>query len=421
MSGGLFRKAALEKLSTPDQLDRLVVITGPRSWLALAASALVIVTALIWGVFGSISYKVSGRGMLIKTGGLFNITHASGGRVIDIRVREGDMVNEGDVVMRIDQIEILNQIADMRVKINELAVQREKTISFNSESVIKNFAYIEDEAKKLNYTIKSGVENLALLNEKLENQRKLVIKGLITKDSALATKQQINGVEESIASARNQLKGLELKKVEAEKNRNNEIYAINTELKDLKDNLNSLLKKYETSSQVISPYSGKIVQLITAAGKTIRAGDVLITVELCGKNVKDIEVIAYVPVSEGKLVKPGMDIRISPTIVKKEEYGFMLGKVCGVSEYPVSSERIMELLANDRLVSSINNDGAVIEVNADLIYDKTTVSGFKWSTEKGPPITIQSGTFCDILITYKSERPINLVIPLLRKWSGIYY
>ena len=421
MSGGLFRKAALEKLSTPDQLDRLIVITGPRGWLALLAIAGALVTALLWGVFGTISYKVGGTGMLIKTGGLFNICHNFSGRLVDIRVRDGDLIKEGDVVARIDQIDTLKQIFDLREKIAELSSQRDKTLLYSSDSNKKNIEYIEDEAKKLNDTIKSSRENLALLNEKMANQKKLVEKGLITKDTALATKQQINGIEESIAAAYNQLKALDVKKVDTDKSRNDEIYTITVQLKDLNDNLNSLLKKYDDSAKIVSPYAGKVVQVVAVTGKALNAGEPVATLELTGKNIKDIEAIVYVPISEGKLVRVGMDIRISPTIVKKEEYGFILGKVTEVSEYPVTSARMLELLANDQLVSTISQGGAMIEVKADLINDKTTVSGYKWSTEKGPPLKIQSGTFCDTLVTYKTERPINLVIPILRKWTGIYY
>ncbi|HPG57336.1 MAG TPA: NHLP bacteriocin system secretion protein [Candidatus Wallbacteria bacterium] len=421
MSGELFRKAALEKLSTPDQLDRLVVITHPRGWLALSAAALAIAAALLWGVFGTISYKVSGTGMLIKTGGLFNISHDFTGKIVDIRVREGDFVKEGDVVARIDQSTTLNQIVDLREKIKNLVAQKEKTLSYNSESNIKNIEYIDDEAKKLNDSIKSNTENLKILNEKLANQKTLVEKGLITKDTALSTKQQINTLEETIASSKNQLKELEVKKVETKKTQNEEIYTIDGQIKENTDNLNTLLKKYEDSSKIISPYAGKVVQIVAAIGKSVTSGEAIVTLELIGKNIKDIEAIVYVPIGEGKLVKPGMDIRISPTIVKKEEYGFILGKVTKVSEYPVTSARILELLANDQLVSSITNSGAVLEVKADLISDKTTYSGYKWSTEKGPPLKIQSGTFCESLVTYKTERPINLVIPILKKWTGIYY
>ena len=37
MAGQIFRKTALEKLSSPEQLDELMKITTPKGWVALIA------------------------------------------------------------------------------------------------------------------------------------------------------------------------------------------------------------------------------------------------------------------------------------------------------------------------------------------------------------------------------------------------
>jgi len=43
MSGrSLFRQAALERTSSPEQLDRLLTITDTRGWLALLASGMLL-------------------------------------------------------------------------------------------------------------------------------------------------------------------------------------------------------------------------------------------------------------------------------------------------------------------------------------------------------------------------------------------
>ena len=40
MTRQIFRKAALTRLASPDQLDQLMQVTSPRSWIALAGFAL---------------------------------------------------------------------------------------------------------------------------------------------------------------------------------------------------------------------------------------------------------------------------------------------------------------------------------------------------------------------------------------------
>ena len=61
MRRDLFRKVALDKLSSPEQLDQLITLTTPRAWFALIAIGGILVTAILWGVFGSIPTKDEGE------------------------------------------------------------------------------------------------------------------------------------------------------------------------------------------------------------------------------------------------------------------------------------------------------------------------------------------------------------------------
>lgn len=58
MQEKLFRKAALEKLSSPEELDQLMQITGPRGWLVLVALLLLLGVAVVVGVTGEIPVQV---------------------------------------------------------------------------------------------------------------------------------------------------------------------------------------------------------------------------------------------------------------------------------------------------------------------------------------------------------------------------
>ena len=62
----LFRKVALDRLSSPEQLDQLMKITSPRAWLALIAIAILLAAGGLWAVFGRIPEEASGNGVLIN-------------------------------------------------------------------------------------------------------------------------------------------------------------------------------------------------------------------------------------------------------------------------------------------------------------------------------------------------------------------
>ena len=62
----LFRKVALERLSSPEQLDQLMRITSPVGWVALLALGVLLACGVLWGIWGSIPTKVKGSGILMR-------------------------------------------------------------------------------------------------------------------------------------------------------------------------------------------------------------------------------------------------------------------------------------------------------------------------------------------------------------------
>lgn len=63
----LFRKKALEKLRSPEQLNQLLIVTSPKSWLVLLAVSALLLAVLLWSVGGIIQVSVPGRGALVAT------------------------------------------------------------------------------------------------------------------------------------------------------------------------------------------------------------------------------------------------------------------------------------------------------------------------------------------------------------------
>ena len=94
----LFRKVALDRLSSPEQLDTMVNVVTLRSWVALVPFLVLLAMALAWSVFGTIPSKVVGRSILLQTEGLREVTTGSAGRITDMLVKVGDVVQVGQPV-----------------------------------------------------------------------------------------------------------------------------------------------------------------------------------------------------------------------------------------------------------------------------------------------------------------------------------
>ncbi len=94
----MFRKEALEKLSSPEQLDQLLKVTSPKGWLALLGLGLLIGAVVIWSILGSIPSTIRGEGILIRGEGVQLIDAPQGGRVSKLLVSAGDSIQANQVV-----------------------------------------------------------------------------------------------------------------------------------------------------------------------------------------------------------------------------------------------------------------------------------------------------------------------------------
>ena len=51
----IFRKESIDKVSSPEKLDDYIKVTTPNVWLTLIAVMLLLIGAIIWGIFGEVT------------------------------------------------------------------------------------------------------------------------------------------------------------------------------------------------------------------------------------------------------------------------------------------------------------------------------------------------------------------------------
>ena len=96
----IFRKVALDRLSSPEQLDTLMRVITPKAWLALAPLLLLILGGTVWGWFGSLPDKIlATKCVLINAIGLADVSSESAGRITDFMVKVGDRVEKGSEIV----------------------------------------------------------------------------------------------------------------------------------------------------------------------------------------------------------------------------------------------------------------------------------------------------------------------------------
>lgn len=103
MRPDLFRQTAVDRLTSPDQLDRLMRVTSPKGWVALLAVAALIVAGIAWSILGTLTTTVRAAGVLVRGSGTYNITASADGRIAAINAARGDIVRPGQTVAMVER------------------------------------------------------------------------------------------------------------------------------------------------------------------------------------------------------------------------------------------------------------------------------------------------------------------------------
>ena len=127
----------------------------------------------------------------------------------------------------------------------------------------------------------------------------------------------------------------------------------------------------------------------------------------------------YVPSTKAKEIVAGMEAQVSPSTVRREEYGYLRGRVTAVADYPATPAALMRNFQNETLVNSLIGSGPVTELRVTLSEDASTPSGYRWSSPLGPPIRLSSGTISTTRIITRKQRPITLAIPMMKQTLGL--
>ena len=95
----LYRKSALERLSSPEQLDKTLVVVSPMSWIALIALTVVVAVTVVWSIVGSIPETVTTSGIVSSPVSTNAIFAPESGKVLSVNVHGGSLIGMNDVVM----------------------------------------------------------------------------------------------------------------------------------------------------------------------------------------------------------------------------------------------------------------------------------------------------------------------------------
>ena len=474
----LFRKESLERLSSPERLDQLMQVVTPKSWLPVITLVSLVSATVLWSIYGRIPITVQGQGVIIYPRKVVSLQSKSSGQLLALNVKAGDTIKKGQVLATINQSELQKQLQQQRLKLIELQTQDQSITSLERISIAQDQqtrtqqrSYLQKRIQELQtltpllkargndstqqqraslqQKLKAFKDRIPILQERMKKRQYLYEEGAVSVDIPYEAELKYQENLDQIYDIEAQLKDLKLKEAQQEKAYQENLTTIadyqaqlkqldaeeanqtqqnleaatlrKKEIQDVQREIARLEQQLKDNAQILSPYSGRILELAVAAGQVVSPGTRLGVIESENSSSK-LVAITYFSIADGKKIQPGMNMQITPQTVKRERFGGILGTVSTVSSFPITEEAAANEVGNLEIIKSLttNQPEGLMQVFAHLKTDTNTFSGYQWSSSEGPQLKISSGTTTTVRIKLEDRRPITFLLPVLREYTGVY-
>jgi hypothetical protein len=121
------------------------------------------------------------------------------------------------------------------------------------------------------------------------------------------------------------------------------------------------------------------------------------------------EIIAFVTYSHLRKLEVGMQVQATPADLKREEVGYMYGRITSINELPTSLNEAKEIFRLEEFITSIFPSEASFMVKIILEDDPQDKEGIRWSHKGDDEIDIKIGTFCDMQVVTRKRKIFDLL------------
>lgn len=156
----------------------------------------------------------------------------------------------------------------------------------------------------------------------------------------------------------------------------------------------------ESHSFLTSTVSGLVISTKTD-NEPFEAFDPIVSVvDADPSNVQSqrTQLIAYASNEAQRDLRIGMEAQVWPADEKRDEIGYVRGRITQVVRYPAASEEVRQTLRSGVLASRLLEQGDVVyEVRIDLLRLPENPSLYDWSFGEPLDVRMDIGTYCEVL------------------------
>jgi hypothetical protein len=119
---------------------------------------------------------------------------------------------------------------------------------------------------------------------------------------------------------------------------------------------------------------------------------------VAGESSQHMQLIAYADNEAQRDLRIGMEAQVWPADEKRDEIGYVRGRITQVVRYPAAADEVRQTLKSNILAKRLLEQGDVVyEVRVDLLRSPEDSTRYDWSFGEPVDVSMGIGTYCSVL------------------------
>lgn len=150
-------------------------------------------------------------------------------------------------------------------------------------------------------------------------------------------------------------------------------------------------------SFLTSTVDGLVIS-VKGVSESFEAFEPIVSVVKGGAANRQTQLIAYAGMEAQRRLRIGMEAQVWPANEKRDEIGYVRGRISQVVRYPAAADEVRQTLKSNILAKRLLEQGDVVyEVRIDLLRSPEDSTQYDWSFGEPENVSMGIGTYCSVL------------------------
>jgi multidrug resistance efflux pump len=392
----LFRHEALRAYERGGALSSPLRIVPLSTRILLWTLGVATTLALSVACLGQVELTARGRGVMRAREGVQPLIFETGGVLVDVLVKEGQVVHTGEPLLRLDSTMLRASLLEAERDLASLAKRVERDNREANLNYARDKTLLAQRAALTQRRIRNQRTNVDMLLSRQHVYEGLESSGLVSREDTQDTEQQVSLEERGVLSLHDEHARIQQQLGALEQSFTNGMNERAHELEQARarrDAARVLLEQTELKAS----REGRIESLSVSVGEVVEQGTAVARLVPLGT---PSTIVAFVPERERAFVKSGTEVHVELDQLPVGEFGSARARVTRVSSEIASPKEV------ERALGAAAPEGVHFAIELSLLADPNTQ---RLTNRLG------SGTLLSVRMPLRKRRIIALVFDPIRR------